>query len=103
PPRAPPPSPPPFPYATLFRSLVPADHPFAVAGEHLEGELGELPLDLGDPGQAPFDHAGAGLRRPLPFRLRALVAGPHPHGRMGPDRKSTRLNSSHVSISYAVF
>src|SRR5207249_6133815 len=25
------------------------------------------------------------------------------HGDLGPDRKSTRLNSSHVSISYAVF
>src|SRR5207249_10131463 len=25
------------------------------------------------------------------------------HGRLGGDRKSTRLNSSHVSISYAVF
>src|SRR5699024_11463997 len=41
-----------------------------------------------------------------------LLFGAHPcHGcqcltavtRMGPDRKSTRLNSSHVSISYAVF
>src|SRR6516225_10981843 len=29
---------------------------------------------------------------------------PHPHRRRGrPDRKSTRLNSSHMSISYAVF
>src|SRR5207249_11591522 len=26
-----------------------------------------------------------------------------PGGRLSPDRKSTRLNSSHVSISYAVF
>src|SRR5699024_11579348 len=29
--------------------------------------------------------------------------GRRPRGRGGPDRKSTRLNSSHVSISYAVF
>src|SRR5947209_11215803 len=30
---------------------------------------------------------------------------PHPHGscRNGQDRKSTRLNSSHANISYAVF
>src|SRR5437868_11250688 len=27
----------------------------------------------------------------------------HPHERVTTDRKSTRLNSSHVSISYAVF
>src|SRR4051794_41638978 len=31
-------------------------------------------------------------------RLAAVLAGPR-----GPDRKSTRLNSSHPSISYAVF
>src|SRR5437899_5965651 len=27
----------------------------------------------------------------------------HPHERVGEDRKSTRLNSSHLGISYAVF
>src|SRR5207248_10524800 len=37
--------------------------------------------------------AGAALRR-LRFRLRAAASG---------DRKSTRLNSSHRTISYAVF
>src|SRR5690349_23629261 len=37
-----------------------------------------------------------------PFRARAAPAGA-PLGRAGPDRKSTRLNSSHVEISYAVF
>src|SRR5207249_9883385 len=35
-------------------------------------------------------------------RLRALQAR-RPLGAGGADRKSTRLNSSHVSISYAVF
>src|SRR5207249_12280473 len=40
------------------------------------------------PWEEPFVHAPRGL---LPFRLRRE------------DRKSTRLNSSHVSISYAVF
>src|SRR5437868_13268074 len=30
-------------------------------------------------------------------------AGSEPQRRRGEDRKSTRLNSSHVSISYAVF
>src|SRR5438067_9993707 len=62
-----------FPYTTLFRSSV------AV-----------LPLALGqgDP---------AGVHLPLGARL--LVTG-FPFAL---DRKSTRLNSSHVSISYAVF
>src|SRR5438105_6191025 len=33
---------------------------------------------------------------------RAVSSREHPHAR-GPDRKSTRLNSSHEWISYAVF
>src|SRR6266704_1619313 len=41
----------------------------------------------------PRQHGGAGL-------LRHQRVKPHPIQR---DRKSTRLNSSHVSISYAVF
>src|SRR5690606_30330066 len=40
--------------------------------------------------------ASVGLSR-LPFGLAK------PHGRLVRDRKSTRLNSSHVKISYAVF
>src|SRR5690606_2137763 len=47
--------------------------------------------------------AAAALRS----RLRASDAGGRCRGRggrgRGPDRKSTRLNSSHVKISYAVF
>src|SRR5690625_7148699 len=36
--------------------------------------------------------------------LSDLLAQPHDHrGSGGQDRKSTRLNSSHVAISYAVF
>src|SRR5438034_1854615 len=45
------------------------------------------------------------------FRSRGLLArdpewvhaGPHPHQPEQRDRKSTRLNSSHTVISYAVF
>src|SRR5204862_7799617 len=50
------------------------------------------------------DHAGAGLR--TRFAATALeAAAVHRDGhRVGiEDRKSTRLNSSHVEISYAVF
>src|SRR5690625_5629169 len=53
------------------------------------------------------DHP-AGHRQPVPARLRTLtgagagrVAGPA--AGLSTDRKSTRLNSSHVAISYAVF
>src|SRR5690606_41559719 len=37
-------------------------------------------------------------------RTKSIFKKPqHPHTTMKPDRKSTRLNSSHVKISYAVF
>src|SRR5688572_32053657 len=36
-------------------------------------------------------------------RLRAMSPAGRRHGRSGGDRKSTRLNSSHSQISYAVF
>src|SRR5207302_5949528 len=49
-------------------------------------------------GRRPLHGAAGGFpqsRRPQ--------APPVPHGVRGRDRKSTRLNSSHVKISYAVF
>src|SRR5436309_7487487 len=71
-----------FPYTTLFRSH--ADQR-PVRGRSQRGQLG----DRGQPRALPVE-----LRRePLEVGLR----------RDGPDRKSTRLNSSHVKISYAVF
>src|SRR5438309_4433313 len=99
----PPPRPTLFPYTTLFRSRagrrdsqlreMPRVRPFLKqemqqqaesAGEHqvLAGELHDLP----NPGP---------VRRVVAV-FRAVLAG-------GLDRKSTRLNSSHSSISYAVF
>src|SRR2546426_5544743 len=66
-----------FPYTTLFRSLEP--------GEAL---LLHLDFDL------------ALLERPLLELLAQLLAGAAAARR---DRKSTRLNSSHLVISYAVF
>src|SRR5258708_18611374 len=69
-----------FPYTTLFRS----------------GELGGAEEDALSGREAPVDH------RDLPAldrdgRLAAVRGGE------GEDRKSTRLNSSHQIISYAVF
>src|SRR5205085_11705981 len=63
-----------FPYTTLFRSSL-------VSEEELAALAGEL-----------------GLPRVLPEWLGANVAA-----RGVGDRKSTRLNSSHSQISYAVF
>src|SRR5699024_11642604 len=70
------------------------------------------------PGRPPrLGHAHLQLRphrgTQLPHRQRPVLAGGIPHRRsargrgrlddLPRDRKSTRLNSSHVSISYAVF
>src|SRR5690606_41584510 len=72
-----------FPYTTLFRS------PTGRGAEY-----------SGDPGRQDGcqlagrrDSTGQGKARLLHLRL----------GGCGQDRKSTRLNSSHVKISYAVF
>src|SRR5207253_8258326 len=72
-----------FPYTTLFRSRR-ADP----RGERGAGPGGDEPV-RGRPAVADLpaaDDVAAGAGR-----------------RPGPDRKSTRLNSSHVAISYAVF
>src|SRR3712207_8326032 len=71
-----------FPYTTLFRSYVPA----GAEAPMLVGMGWEDFAERPDIGQAP------------------LLAGPRMHGQSHTvDRKSTRLNSSHANISYAVF
>src|SRR5438309_3207697 len=78
-----------FPYTTLFRSVseqvgeIPQRHAPALAAE-IRGTKEVLPGRL--------RHRGAVLRQPEHGRCQAVR-----------DRKSTRLNSSHSSISYAVF
>src|SRR2546426_5088266 len=72
-----------FPYTTLFRSLEPAR------------PSGLLRSDLR---RADAAHHGR-VRAGCPQRARIPA---HPARARG-DRKSTRLNSSHLVISYAVF
>src|SRR2546426_7396271 len=63
-----------FPYTTLFRSLA----------ERLDADL------------VPMGSAGA--------KIAAVIRGEvDVYAHSGGDRKSTRLNSSHLVISYAVF
>src|SRR3712207_6860268 len=76
-----------FPYTTLFRSdAAGEDQPLASARQRDV----EDPLLLGGVGEQPA--------------VAQLVVG---EGRLGgravEDRESTRLNSSHANISYAVF
>src|SRR5437667_3297016 len=69
-----------FPYTTLFRSIQ---------SVHQHGQL-----------FGPHRHAARLRWRVRPVEASALQAlGAHPQS----DRKSTRLNSSHITISYAVF
>src|SRR3712207_7765775 len=84
-----------FPYTTLFRSfkffimfqkyLLPC--PYTV----------RCTRDLGTP--APTQHPELGHESLLPH----LGHPPPGDGGLSADRKSTRLNSSHANISYAVF
>src|SRR3712207_7503639 len=76
-----------FPYTTLFRSLGLVELVAAVLGALLVERRGALCL--------------RGLSLQL-VRLGRVLLG-HPAMRLRLDRKSTRLNSSHANISYAVF
>src|SRR5690242_21025293 len=80
-----------FPYTTLFRSRPAA--PTA-------GKVVDARVRLGrEDRTAAQPHARAEVRAPT----RVEAADPRVPARLRPDRKSTRLNSSHMSISYAVF
>src|SRR5205085_9785926 len=91
-----PPSTPLFPYTTLFRSL----HP-----RHRCQRLGK------SQNRRSEDHRDNAARVDLERHMRGLAAHDAPadhafgvlHGNAALDRKSTRLNSSHSQISYAVF
>src|SRR5947209_16482236 len=82
-----------FPYTTLFRSYI---------GQHHGREVVAVALAAGD-------DLGAALDRPVELILQAIGRGARGQRADlavvggGVDRKSTRLNSSHANISYAVF
>src|SRR5690348_17634976 len=81
-----------FPYTTLFRSVANA---WAGARDYLSRGLKEW----------AHRQIGTDRRHGVRAALAAcsLVAGQYPEQPEQGDRKSTRLNSSHPSISYAVF
>src|SRR2546430_8754234 len=73
-----------FPYTTLFRSLV---HDDIMDEADLRRSRRTAAREYG----------------PTPAVLLGDALFAHEHGRSRTDRKSTRLNSSHSQISYAVF
>src|SRR5207253_8176548 len=89
--RRPPPSSTLFPYTTLFRSLADDLEPL-VGGQDRGQGLGEQAMVVGDENPDLRRNEGNLWRRILQDFAGSSV-----------DRKSTRLNSSHVAISYAVF
>src|SRR2546426_8592116 len=72
-----------FPYTTLFRSTLRSEDVVSVIRHLLMVKLGTKPTD-------DIDHLGNRRVRSVGELLEK-------------DRKSTRLNSSHLVISYAVF
>src|SRR5437868_8170909 len=72
-----------FPYTTLFRSGIDALKPMMI--KEVAEEIGVHPSTVSRAVANKYAHTPQGVS--------VLIR----------DRKSTRLNSSHVSISYAVF
>src|SRR3712207_7397145 len=79
----------PFPTTTLFRSR---------AGRTAARGPGRPRAVVHSTGGGGAHGGGGGAAPGLAVRRAA-----HPVRHRGPDRKSTRLNSSHANISYAVF
>src|SRR3712207_8359926 len=98
-----PPRSPLFPYPTLSRSLQRGQTPpqkwgcrarripRSVEGAAHSPEVGRALEDVGLPDRVAVGRPGAGVAALEPLLL------------LDRDRKSTRLNSSHANISYAVF
>src|SRR3712207_7977228 len=90
-----------FPYTPLFRSVV-------EAALRLQG--GRQPAREGQPPQGGEDGGGVGgaddrgqQEGEAPVEAEEEDADARGHAHADRDRKSTRLNSSHANISYAVF
>src|SRR5207248_11399281 len=81
-----------FPYTTLFRSLLVYDRARQVMEVRAVGPRTELArADVAN----HASHDGIGVAE--------ILEGPQVSQRRRSDRKSTRLNSSHRTISYAVY
>src|SRR3712207_8173598 len=91
-----------FPYTTLSRPLV--DQPLRLRGDRAEHQRALAGAGhAGEHGQPPLGDLDADVLEVV--RARAMDADQvvAVGGIQRGDRKSTRLNSSHANISYAVF
>src|SRR5207253_5083839 len=99
PPSSPPPTPPPpitplFPYTTLFRSRISPRRGPPAAPDCSSRSC---------PPRRCLDTSHRRFSRPPTAREKIVDVKCPGSGEVDKDRKSTRLNSSHVAISYAVF
>src|SRR2546430_11467578 len=76
-----------FPYPTLFRSLSPSHQPAMHTASQVAALAGATIV---------AEYCVHGFKPSVPPMIWGALRKP-------PDRKSTRLNSSHSQISYAVF
>src|SRR3712207_7334107 len=83
-----------FPYTTLFRSALSEQN---ASTRILAAHLGVVSTSSGQ--QLPVDHTF----QAMPSVMFDAVLVPGGAASAQADRKSTRLNSSHANISYAVF
>src|SRR2546430_7812177 len=88
-----------FPYTTLFRSVLKESGRTMSLGRHRTSQF----LVVGQVTLSMVLLAAAGLMIQSFVRLGAVPLGFQPDHVLTADRKSTRLNSSHSQISYAVF
>src|SRR5690606_42013567 len=89
-----------FPYTTLFRSIRDPEDVMSIYSEaytNLTG-LDYYPFWSQTTQTSEQTYAGNKVQRMLNLNYQGLLLGSARE-----DRKSTRLNSSHVKISYAVF
>src|SRR5699024_12550984 len=85
-----------FPYTTLFRSAG----GFTTGGLNFDAKVRRQSTDKYD---LFYGHIGAMDTMALALKIAARMIEDGELDKRIADRKSTRLNSSHVSISYAVF
>src|SRR5439155_6084866 len=84
-----------FALAALLSALV---APTGLAAQSGASPPADTAAKQPDPPPPPVNHLETALAG---FKLTGFAAGSYSYS--GQDRKSTRLNSSHVAISYAVF
>src|SRR5207253_7406782 len=90
-----------FPYTTLFRSLTASSH-FTGWPDH---PILQTPFVIGSQMNLCICRPRRTLSPSAKIHSTSSLGSSRQFeaSRSGPDRKSTRLNSSHVAISYAVF